>query len=474
MLAIKRINDIKSGKKFSTGGPAPPPSEIVLINRDSNGTETHSYMPGDMRTFHGPPPPPREHPQGVVYSIPPGYNPNGAQFSPSVYRSFHHGTLPPNNSPHHMRQHSVPKTQHSVQYRPDFVPVQVQPPGRRTSKEGLFEEPIYSTFHPDANRYSNHQSNQYCSLPPRPSLPIISSANPNGPPRSLDDGDITPTNEMISSYESGSGTLPRLRGPNNKFRPVAKVTAKTRVEVHQEMSSQDNIMNKSNKKEEKPIAEVPPKPQCDFSRSDNFPLPHSTNNTPQSTPKKLPPPPPRRSNSISESTKAESLNNQTNQNHYGYLKTGGLSYGYMGVKNNIEPDVESDLPPPPPAPHDVGNHRFIHHHPSRRRPQHQLITTNQPEDFPQPPPPLSSNCQQPSADEMKKQPLQSVVSAVSSSVDVTVDSCQTVDSVVMRPRRNDSTVSNCSHKVRLKYTNRQILGYAHNKRVKSRKVIKVI
>ena len=473
MLAIKRLKDIKSGKKFSSTLPphptmAPHHQEIVVINRDcpTSGNDAYQSLVGDFRTFSGQRTnsntgnecySPRQ-PHNETYNQPGNYsqningggqyNPNGAQFSPSVFRSYvgHHPNAIP-GSPLHRQNSNSSTTSHSntsvnqqqhnpyavnnnqgvhsaVQYRPDFVPVQVHPQIRR-SKDGMFEEPIYSTFHPDSNRFSQYQqqqlqqqSNQFSSLPPRPNLPLN---NTSYPPRSLDDGDITPTNEMIS-YEGGGGaTLPRHRNAaNNKYRPVAKVTAKTRVEVHHEMSHKDEKppplqTSISNQKEdiEKFVKEnninnsggVPTSIIANNSSSKieniyNVMHAHSTNNTPQGTPKKLPPPPPRRSNSISESSKLESLNNsnmknsfqkplpvsapqssnntsnsnscQNRESQYGFLKR-GMNYGYMGVKNNLQPDVGDDLPPPPPAPHDVGNHQYIHHHPNHRRPQTQMI-----------------------------------------------------------------------------------------------------
>lgn len=72
------------------------------------------------------------------------------------------------------------------------------------------EQPSYTTFGP-----ADIQIHRPMVLAPGP-----------GPacwrPRSYDDGDITPTNEMAALHEGG-GTLPRPRGLA-KPRPVAKVS----------------------------------------------------------------------------------------------------------------------------------------------------------------------------------------------------------------------------------------------------------
>uniref|UniRef100_A0A6A7FQR2 Caskin-2 n=1 Tax=Hirondellea gigas TaxID=1518452 RepID=A0A6A7FQR2_9CRUS len=570
VLAIKRIKDIKGGKKFSSSLPPPPQQEIMVITRDSQPDNFPSMS--DFRTFSG------QRQGDQPYSNRPNetynqrtanenyaqgnngnynsagggnmpgagnYNPNGAQFSPSVYRSYagNHGVMPgsplhrqnsqhgshnndsnssasinANNSISNQQQHSqqhhklysahnnqiVNMPSHTgVHYRPDFVTVQVHPQIRRT-KDGVFEEPIYSTFHPDNNRFSQYQqqtpqqqqmqlqqqSNQFSSLPPRPNLPPLTNSYP---PRSLDDGDITPTNEMIT-YEGG-GTLPRHRASNNKFRPVAKVTAKTRAEVHHEMNEKNTSTGSADSKEfqENSVTDCSIKQNNNVSNANkieniyNIIHAHSTNNTPQGTPKKLPPPPPRRSNSISETSKLESLNgsnlkshgtqhaavpaslasnlsgsnsiqnsasgSQNREGHYGFLRR-GMNYGYMGVKNNLQPDIASDLPPPPPAPHDVGNHQHILHHHSHRRPQTQMLPDDNEQmnsnDNTEPTKQVvSSNVTQTSKGEAFPSPpsaLSLTSSSSATSVTPLVTSSELEETVNMRPRRNDSTVSNCSHK----------------------------
>ena len=507
MLAIKRMKDIKCGKKFSSSTAAPvPPQEIVAMPRDSDPL---SHAIGDFRTFSGGSRDAcvfgrQQSHAGAGGSQP--YNATGAQFSPSLYHRtaqhphhHHHqqqqqqqqqsplhrqhnpsNSINSNNNvnnssnngsnsnsqQHHQSINSYgvhashPPPPASVQYRPDIVTVQVHPQVRR-SKDGVFEEPIYSTFHPENNRYSQYQqqfvqlqqqqqlqqSNQFSSLPTRPNLPPL---NNSYTPRSLDDGDITPTNE-VNCYEGGGGTLPRHKAANTKYRPVAKVTAKTRVDVHHEMSHNEhrpltngNTTTTTTTEGKDKIDACKQLPNSTkIENIYNMIHSHSTNNTPHGTPKKLPPPPPRRSNSISETSKQESLSpcpgkgssatapsSHTRDSQYGFLRR-SLNYGYMGVKNNLQPDIASDLPPPPPAPHDVGNHQHIHHHHSHRRPQQQLLKEEDlstsdskheevEQDFPSPPP-----------------------SALAAQSEQTQD-----EAALVRPRRNDSTVSNCSHKVR--------------------------
>ncbi|KAK8398855.1 hypothetical protein O3P69_004151 [Scylla paramamosain] len=59
--------------------------------------------------------------------------------------------------------------------------------------------------------------------------------------RSMDDCDITPANEYANNYEGG-GTLARPRTAC-KFRAVAKVTAKTRADVHEVPQFIKDVMN---------------------------------------------------------------------------------------------------------------------------------------------------------------------------------------------------------------------------------------
>ena len=370
MLAIKRVKDIMAGKKFtsSSGNHTPIPSYTgnnLTIPRDQGDNRAP-----ELRTFTNPsqyvntdavPSDPGGHYGLVHYSG----APQNTQYGPTIpphnttqannYNNHHFQQY--NNQPHHPANTThlpVPGSQ-QVHYRPDVVAVQIRPHSTRGRSADSLDEPIYGTyqtFHPEQRHVQPNQGPlSLGALPPRPSG--IPTGVAYSQQRSLDDGDITPTNEITITYEGG-GTLPRPRAPN-KFRPVAKVTAKTRVDIHEVPSfARDNNTLSNKDKNIKNLNNL----------NETIYQSQSTNNTPQGTPKKMPPPPPRRSNSISESTK-DSANSQ-----YAYLRR-GLSYGYMGVKNNLQPDLTPDLPPPPPAPQDSGNHQHL------------------PEDFPPPPPPLT-------------------------------------------------------------------------------------
>ncbi|KAK8399176.1 hypothetical protein O3P69_003353 [Scylla paramamosain] len=260
MLAIKRVKDIMAGKKFTTSQDSRQPvygTHEIMIPRECEGREQFSGVP-EFRTFSG-----SGHygntehnrlsgfpESGVHYGVAPHYNPNlqygpmpppqahihpmpqhPAQYHQSNQFSGQQGPSPPGSKLPAGPSHPLPGPG-QVQYRPDVVAVQVRPGGRGRSIESL-EEPIYGTyqtFHPD-NRMAGHPQGPMSlgNLPPRPFAP--SNLNSSHPQRSMDDGDITPTNEYANNYEGG-GTLPRPRTAN-KLRPVAKVTAKTRADVHE-------------------------------------------------------------------------------------------------------------------------------------------------------------------------------------------------------------------------------------------------
>ena len=380
MLAIKRVKDIMAGKKFPPtsmpGNDSRGPTVVyggnsmVIPRGDSH--DTYGHHGGEMRTFVPPggyPNPSGDHElcvnapsdPGGQYGVTIHFPQHQNQYShPHSQGGYNHPGQYPGTPQHNPPQQQPSGTGGSVHYRPDVVAVTVRPPGSgRGRPQDPIEEPIYGTyhtFHPDhrgSHIYTNGPPLSLGALPPR------AQQYPGGmQQRSLDDGDITPTNDTVS-YEGG-GTLPRPRGGAGRLRPVAKVVAKTRVDVHEPPASlgEKNLKNLNNAI----CSEI----------GERFLPPGgggsaSTNNTPQGTPKKMPPPPPRRSNSISESTKDCSSNSYLRGN-----RGRGLSYGYMGVKNNLQPDVTPDLPPPPPAPQDSGNH------------QHLLG-----DDFPPPPPPLT-------------------------------------------------------------------------------------
>jgi len=341
--------------------------------------------------------------------------------SPIVQRSKAPHDQQSNVSQFQRSQSEEPHSSSSLQYKPDIVTVQVRPQVRsNNTKDLIFEEPIYSTFHPCSNNLGVRPivNEGPSSLPFQ--FPSNCSAYRN---RSLDDGDVTPTNgsETVFSYDSSvsnGGTLPRNSSNKNnvKFRPVAKVTA--RAQIHREMSD-DAVTNDLKKEQQKEISNVDsvsvnnnqneqhtlafqnshtdPKSRL-MMQERSSPCSQSTNNTPQGTPKKLPPPPPRRSNSISESSSSSkmaaaknkmavadgtfleqtSCTQNTSQSGNVPLKrqaSGGggtllrrsLNYGYMGVKNNRQfleqqqrQEDEELMPPPPPAPADSGNHSQNH------------------------------------------------------------------------------------------------------------------
>ncbi|XP_076271993.1 CRK like proto-oncogene, adaptor protein isoform X3 [Rhynchophorus ferrugineus] len=173
MLAIKRIKDIKAGKR---------------INADSN------------RIYST---------QDVVVHAPMDLPSPGIPQVHSTFRSFHQPweidqtrqmttSLGPNEPPY---------TQSL--YCPDIVPIKIRT-GRGKSLESL-EDPTERTHHTFSA--DNTQTFYY--------------QQPAGwRVRSYDDGDITPTNETALLYEGG-GTLPRPRGIIRP-RPIAKIPAKAR------------------------------------------------------------------------------------------------------------------------------------------------------------------------------------------------------------------------------------------------------
>lgn len=450
MLAIKRIKDIMAGKKFSSNPDSQQQShygthEIMISRENCEGRDQYASVP-EFRTFSGPglynngehsrlsgPADPGGH-----YGVPAHYGP-GVQYGPMPPPQAHvhplqkqpvayhlsgqfsgpQGPSPPGPKVSNGQPHPLPGPG-QVQYRPDVVAVQVRPGGRGRSVESL-EEPIYGTyqtFHPDSRIPNVQGPMSLGNLPPRPFPP--SALGPSHPQRSMDDGDITPTNEYTINYEGG-GTLPRPRTAN-KLRPVAKVTAKTRVDIHevpQFIKDGNNAKNtaqteEANKKELNMKALNRQNSENIYSSTH---CPGSNNNTPQGTPKKLPPPPPRRSNSISETSKETAAR----EAQYGYRR--GMSYGYMGIKNNLQPDVTPDLPPPP-APPDSANHQHL------------------PDDFPPPPPPLTCVTMA-SASRISASSTITTSSITSDTIATSQTSTTASEGEVgeFRPRRNDSNAS---------------------------------
>ncbi|RZC42548.1 caskin-1 [Asbolus verrucosus] len=168
MLAIKRVKDIRAGKR---------------INTDSN----RIYATQDVMV-HAPLGPPSP----------------GVPAVHSTFRSFH--------QPWEIDQtRQLAAGTHYVQqlYCTDIVPIKIRT-GRGKSLESL-EDPTERTHHTFSAE--NTQTFYY-------QQPI------GWRTRSYDDGDITPTNETGLLYEGG-GTLPRPRGVIRP-RPIAKITAKAR------------------------------------------------------------------------------------------------------------------------------------------------------------------------------------------------------------------------------------------------------
>ncbi|VEN56995.1 unnamed protein product, partial [Callosobruchus maculatus] len=179
MLAIKRVKDIKAGKRINSDSNRIYATQDVLVHHPAGA-------PPEMAASPGPPGP------------------------PGAFRSFH--------QPWEMQDASVRQMSTSGppgHYAPntlfctDIVPIKIRT-GRGKSLESL-EDPNERTHH--TFTADNTQSFYY-------QQPVGWRI------RSYDDGDITPTNETALLYEGG-GTLPRPRGVIRP-RPVAKIAAKAR------------------------------------------------------------------------------------------------------------------------------------------------------------------------------------------------------------------------------------------------------
>ncbi|XP_045463505.1 caskin-1 isoform X3 [Harmonia axyridis] len=172
MLAIKRIKDIKAGKRI--GNDRICTTQDVLV---------HAPL--------GPP------------------SPTG--LAPTVHSTFHSFHQPWElDQTRQLTASATGTPQHYMPlYRTDIVPIKIRT-GRGKSLESL-EDPNERTHHTFTSE--NTQTFYY-------QQPI------GWRPWSYDDGDITPTNESVILYEGG-GTLPRPRGVI-KPRPVAKIAAKAR------------------------------------------------------------------------------------------------------------------------------------------------------------------------------------------------------------------------------------------------------
>lgn len=168
MLAIKRIKDIKAGKRINSDCNRIYSTQDVLVHAPSSQPPSSPGVPQVHSTFH----------------------------------SFH--------QPWEIDQ--TCQLAGSGTYAPSYLcPIKIRT-GRGKSLESL-EDPTERTCHtfsPEHLQTFYYQQQQ----------------QPLRWRRSYDDGDITPTNETTLFYEGG-GTLPRPRGVI-KPRPIAKITAKAR------------------------------------------------------------------------------------------------------------------------------------------------------------------------------------------------------------------------------------------------------
>ncbi|CAH1156167.1 unnamed protein product [Phaedon cochleariae] len=178
MLAIKRIKDIKAGKRIHTDANRIYATQDVLV-----------HAPVDL------PAPP-----------------TGGPPVHTTFRSFHQ----PWEIDQTMRQMAGAQQYaptHHAYYCTDIVPIKIRT-GRGKSLESL-EDPAERTHHTfGADHAHVHAPTFYYQQPVGWRI------------RSYDDGDITPTNETGAGYEGG-GTLPRPRGVIRP-RPIAKIAAKAR------------------------------------------------------------------------------------------------------------------------------------------------------------------------------------------------------------------------------------------------------
>ncbi|KAB0796407.1 hypothetical protein PPYR_10468 [Photinus pyralis] len=169
MLAIKRVKDIRAGKRFNS----------IDYNRIHMQQDVMVHAP------LGPPSP-------------------GVPAVHTTFRSFH--------QPWELDQtRQLAAGSHYVQpmFCTDIVPIKIRT-GRGKSLESLEDpnERTHHTFSADNTQIFYYQQSV------------------GWRPRSYDDGDITPTNDSGLLYEGG-GTLPRPRGVIRP-RPIAKITAKAR------------------------------------------------------------------------------------------------------------------------------------------------------------------------------------------------------------------------------------------------------
>lgn len=172
LLAIKRVKDIRAGKRFSHLGPFTHVTQAEL----------HTPSPGSIEV-------PYQH---------------------TMTRSYH-------------QPWDVDATRqllgYSSPYCPDIVPIKIRG-GRGKSLESLEDGERTGTHHTFSPENTNtfYYSNNV-------------QVQSGGWRRSYEDGDITPTNESVVALHEGGGTLPRPRGLVRP-RPVAKIPATRNTASH--------------------------------------------------------------------------------------------------------------------------------------------------------------------------------------------------------------------------------------------------
>ncbi|XP_044732394.1 caskin-2 isoform X2 [Chrysoperla carnea] len=316
ILAIKRVKDIRAGKRFH----APPPASL-----DVGQGQDHILITSPL--IHAPPP---SHQQGVVDTditdsstapVPPVH---------TTFRAFHQPWEV--DQTRQMTASCYPALHHTHQqiyYQPiyctDIVPIKIRG-GRGKSLESLEDPNERSTHH----TFSSENTQTFYYQP----------AAGGWRPRSYDDGDITPTNEVAALiYEGGGGTLPRPRGLVRP-RPIAKIPpAKCRETTaifhdydhcHQQQKCFTGTQYKS-------------LPRDFLEKYHQFGI----NTSPL---KKMPPSPPKRQSS--NTTLAENTNEQTTCVEI-HVQSSPLPLPAYPSSDSLSISLESggDLPlPPPPAP----------------------------------------------------------------------------------------------------------------------------
>ncbi|XP_065339620.1 caskin-1 isoform X3 [Cloeon dipterum] len=213
LLAIKRVKDIQAGKRPLPGFPH---QDVLITTVGTDYSSQHECLTSSsFQTFHRMAPSLQQFQQLQL----PG-NATGQTWSPD---------RPLQGELFHMQRHQFVTTAQICSY-PEFVPIKIRGARGKSleSLEGQEEQPTYSTF--GATEVQIH---------PRP---MVLAPGP-GPacwrPRSYDDGDITPTNEVaMAALHEGGGTLPRPRGLA-KPRPVAKVMATRPQPNNQQFCNQE-------------------------------------------------------------------------------------------------------------------------------------------------------------------------------------------------------------------------------------------